>query len=209
MMLPTHALGGMLLALSAAYLAPEFATVALVAGLLGGVFPDLDMYAGHRKSLHYPIYYPVLGFCALVTAGVFPSVPTVAVAVFLLGAALHSVTDAFGGGLELRPWEATSDRAVYDHYRGRWIAPSHWIHYDGSPGDLVLSILLAVPLLVTLDGLFHQAVIVILAVAVVYTALRRRLSRLAAVLVHDTLKPRLPDHLLSYVPARYRDSEPK
>jgi hypothetical protein len=197
----------MVLALSAAYLAPEFASVALLAGLLGGVFPDLDMYAGHRKSLHYPVYYPVLGLGALVTAAVFPSVSTVAIAVFLLGAALHSVTDAFGGGLELRPWEATSDRAVYDHHRERWIAPRHWIHYDGSPGDLLLSVFLAVPLLATLDGFFHQAVIAILAVAVVYTALRRWLSRLATVLVHGILTPRLPDHLLSYVPARYRESE--
>lgn len=207
MMLPTHALGGMALAMSAAFVTPEFAGVALVAGLLGGIFPDLDMYVGHRRSLHYPVYYSGLALPSLLIAGLLPSVPTVFTAVFLVGAAVHSVTDIFGGGLELRPWEATSDRAVYDHHRGRWIAPRRWIRYDGSPGDLLLSITLAVPLLVALDGLLLQVVIVTLAVAVVYAAVRRLLPTLADTLVHEVLTPHLPDHLLGYVPTRYRESD--
>lgn len=207
MMLPTHALGGMALAMSAAFVAPEFAGVAIVAGLLGGIFPDMDMYAGHRRSLHYPVYYFGLALPSLLIAGLLPSVPTVFTAVFLVGAAVHSVTDIFGGGLELRPWEATSDRAVYDHYRERWIAPRRWIRYDGSPGDLLLSITLAVPLLIALDGLLLRVVIVTLAVAVVYAAVRRLLPTLAAALVHEVLTPRLPDHLLGYVPTRYREAD--
>ena len=206
MMLPTHALGGMTLAMSAAFVAPEFAGVALVGGLLGGVFPDLDMYAGHRKSLHYPVYYTALALPLFVIGGVLASAATVFTAFFLGGAALHSVSDIFGGGLELRPWEATSDRAVYDHYRNRWIAPRYWIHYDGSPGDLLVSITLGVPLLIAFDGLLRQAVIAILAVGIVYTAVRRTLPRLVSVLVNDVLTTRLPDHLLAYVPARYRET---
>jgi hypothetical protein len=206
MMLPTHALGGMTLAMSAAFVAPEFAGVALLGGLLGGVFPDLDMYAGHRKSLHYPVYYTALALPLLAIGGVLASAVTVFTAFFLGGAALHSVSDIFGGGLELRPWEATSDRAVYDHYRNRWIAPRYWIHYDGSPGDLLVSITLGVPLLIAFDGLLRQAVIAILAVGIVYTAVRRTLPRLVSVLVHDVLTTRLPDHLLAYVPARYRET---
>lgn len=207
MMLPTHALGGMALGLSVAFAMPEFAGVALVAGFLGGIFPDLDMYFGHRKSLHYPVYYSVLSVPALAIASLLPSGPAVFAGVFLVGAAVHSTSDIFGGGLELRPWEATSDRAVYDHYRRRWIAPRHWIRYDGSPGDLVLSIALAVPLLLALDGRFDRVVIATLAVATVYATVRRLLPTLAAVLVHDVIGPRLPDHVLTYVPARYRETE--
>lgn len=207
MMLPTHSLAGMVLGLSVAFIAPEFAPIAIGAGLVGGVVPDADMYMGHRKSLHFPVYYSVLAVVALATAVGAPSVPTVAAAFFLVGAAVHSVSDVFGGGLELRPWEGTSDRAVYDHYRGRWISPRRWVGYDGSPGDLLLSITLAVPLLIALDGPFRQVVIGALAVAVVYTALRRRLATIAAVLVEDVLAPWLPEPLLTQVPARYRETE--
>lgn len=209
MMLPTHALGGMTLALSVAFVAPDFTGIALVAGFLGGTLPDLDMYSGHRKSLHYPVYYSALVLPALVIAGLSPSVTTIFIAFLLIGAAVHSIADILGGGLELRPWEATSNRAVYDHHRNRWIAPRHWIRYDGSPGDLLLSIALAVPLLLTLNGLLHQIVIVTLAIAFVYTAVRRLLATLAAALVNDVLTPRLPDHLLTYVPARYRKTSPR
>lgn len=205
MMLPTHALGGMALAMPVAFVAPEFTGIALVAGLLGGIVPDLDMYVGHRKSLHYPVYYSALTLPALTLAGLLPSVPTIFTAFFLIGAAVHSVADIFGGGLELRPREATSNRAVYDHYRGQWIAPRRWIRYDGSPSDLLVSITLAVPLLIALDGGLREIVIVTLAVAFVYTAVRRLLPTLAATFVRKVLTPRLPDHLLTYVPARYRE----
>jgi hypothetical protein len=197
----------MTLALSAAFVAPEFGGAALVAGFLGGIFPDLDLYRGHRKSLHYPVYYSVLALPALAIAGLSPSVTTIVIAFLLVGAAVHSVADILGSGLELRPWEATSNRAVYDHYRDRWIAPRYWIRYDGSPADLLVSIALAVPLLVGLHGLLRQVVIVTVAVAVVYTAVRRLLPTLAAAIVDDVLSPRLPAHLLTYVPTRYRETD--
>ncbi|WP_135822419.1 metal-dependent hydrolase [Halostella litorea] len=203
-MLPTHALAGMAFALSATPVAPEFAGVALVAGLLGGVFPDLDLYAGHRKSLHYPVYYSVLAVPTLAAAAVVPAAATVFAGFFVAAAALHSVTDVFGGGLELRPWEATSDRAVYDHHGGRWIAPRRWVGYDGSPSDLLLSATLAVPLLLTVEAPLDRVVMVAVAVAVVYTAVRRLLPTVADRLV-DVVTPRLPDHVVPYVPPRYRD----
>lgn len=198
MMLPTHALMGMALALPVLMIAPEFAGVALVAGFLGGVFPDLDLYAGHRRTLHYPSYYPVLAVFALSLAIVAPSVATVGVTTFLLAASVHSVMDIFGGGLELRPWLRTSERAVYDHYRGRWLAPKRWVQYDGSPGDLLVSVTLAVPLFLVLEGVFQAAVIVIAGVAVVYTIVRRVLPSLATALVGM-----VPDPIRRYVPERY------
>lgn len=207
MMLPTHALAGMALALPLTLVAPELGGVALVGGFVGGVLPDADMYIGHRKALHYPVYYtafaiPLVAFTVLV-----PAIPTVFIAFVLLGAALHSVADIFGGGLELRPWEATSERAVYDHHRKRWLPPQRWIHYDGSPGDLALSAGLAVPLLLALEGSLHLIVIATLTVAIAYTMVRRRLPELAVSLVNGILMPHLPAHTLSYLPARYRDIE--
>jgi len=198
MMLPTHALAGMALAVPVVFVAPEFAGVALVAGLAGGVAPDLDMYAGHRRAFHYPVYLPALSGIAVVVAALIPAAATVGTATFLLAAAVHSVSDVGGGGLELRPWEARADRAVYDHYRDRWLAPRRWIRYDGSPEDLLLSAVIAAPLLVVPGGVFRGLVVAILAVAVAYTALRRTLPEIAVVLVN-----RIPRELREYVPSRY------
>lgn len=207
-MLPTHALAGMALALPVATVAPEFAGVALLAGLLGGSVPDFDMYVGHRKTLHYPVYYAALGVPAVVLAVVVPATWTVSAAVFLSAAAAHSLADVFGGGLELRPWEGTSDRAVYDHYRGRWIAPRQWVSYDGSPGDFVLSSALAVPLLLSIDGPLSWVVIAALSVAGVYAAVRRYLPSVA-VRALDVVGPRIPEDVRSAVPSRYRDAHPE
>lgn len=204
-MLPTHALGGMVLGLAVAAITPEFAGVALVAGLFGGILPDLDLYAGHRRTLHFPVYYSIFALGAVVLVLLVPSTATVGLTLVLLGAATHSVTDVFGGGLELRPWEGTSDRAVYDHYRSQWIAPRRWVGYDGSPRDLLLSLTLAVPLLISVDGVFQTAVVLSLTVAVLYTAVRRYLPTIAEVLIGSIL-PLVPGHLHDRVPDRYLQS---
>lgn len=206
-MLPTHALAGMALALPVVYVAPEFAGVALLAGLVGGSFPDFDMYVGHRKTLHYPVYYAALTVPAVVLAVSLPSVPTVFAAVFLVGAALHSLADVLGGGLELRPWEGNSDRAVYDHYRERWIAPRRWIGYDGSPADLLCSYVLTATILLSVEGVFRWTVVAALVVATGYTAVRRYLPRLAVVVL-DVAGPWLPAAVLSALPSRYDDANP-
>ncbi|WP_435076861.1 hypothetical protein [Halococcus sp. AFM35] len=119
-MATTHALAGVALA---ALVASEQAGVALPAGFVGGLFPDLDLYVGHRKTLHFPVYYWPLALAGGVLVAIGTGPATVGLACFLLAAALHSTMDAFGGGLELRPWEATSERAVYNHYTGRWHRP--------------------------------------------------------------------------------------
>jgi len=199
MMLPTHVLAGMLLAAPLVRVAPELAPVGFAAGFLGGLVPDLDMYVGHRKTLHYPVYYAALAAPAVLAALVAPSQLTVGVAFLLLGAALHSVADMYGGGLELRPWEGNSDRAVYDHYREDWVAPRRGVRYDGAVEDLALSVGLGVPLLLLVDPPLRQIVIGTLAVAVVYTVLRRRLAEIAASVI-----PLLPSVVDPYLPERYR-----
>jgi len=202
MMLPTHVLAGMLLAAPLVRLAPELAPVGFAAGALGGLFPDLDMYVGHRRTLHYPVYYSILAGLAVPVAVLAPSSLTVGAAVFLLGAAVHSLSDIYGGGLELRPWEGTSDRAVYDHYREEWISPRGRIRYDGSYEDLALAVGLSLPLLYLLNGPLRLVVIVSLLVAVVYTVLRRHLAEVAARIV-----ALLPPTLESHVPDRYDEKK--
>ena len=199
MMLPTHILAGLALAMPLAVVSPELGVFALIGALLGGLLPDLDLYVGHRRTLHYPTLYPVLTLPAVALAVLWPTPLTVATAFVLAAAALHCRMDVFGGGLELRPWEASSEKAVYDHVRGEWLTPRRWIRYDGSPGDLALSVGFGIPLFVVLDGIFAAIVAALVAIAVVYVALRRQLADLAPVVFG-----RLPAPLATYVPNRYR-----
>ena len=203
MMLPTHALVGLAIAVPVAFVAPESADVALLAGVAGGVLPDLDLYAGHRRTLHFPVYYSALATAAFPLAVFHPTATTIGVAVGLVAAALHCVMDVFGGGLELRPWEGTSDRAVYDHLRGRWLPPRRWVRYDGAPEDLLLAVVLAGPILPVVEGPFRGLVLVTLAVGGVYAALRRTLPGLALRLVDDVIARAVPDRVLGRLPRRY------
>lgn len=199
MMLPTHALVGMLIALPVAMAVPEASGIVLGAGLLGGMFPDLDMYAGHRKTLHFPVYYSVLAAGAAVFAVAASATVAEAIVMFLFAAAVHSVSDILGGGLELHPWEATSERAVYDHHRDRWLRPRRVVGYDGSPGDLLLSAGVALPLWLAVDGQFRWVIVGALVVGSVYTGVRRLLPAIA---IH--LASILPERLVGYLPRRYR-----
>lgn len=201
MMATTHALWGMVLALPVLAVAPEFAPVAFGAGLVGGLLPDFDLYAGHRKTLHYPIFAPLATVPAIGFAIAAPSTLTVALTVGLAAAALHAVTDAAGGGLELRPWQASSERAVYSHYHGRWIPPRRWVRYDGAPEDLGLAGLAAAPLVVAGDSSLTAVAIALLALSTVYVLLRKPLAALAAYLVGL-----LPASVHPYVPERYREA---
>ena len=158
-MLPTHAVVGLAVATPLLGVAPEFAPAALLGGLLGGIFPDLDLYSGHRKTLHYPTGYAVAALPAVGAAALFPVAATVGLAWFFVGAVAHCRMDRYGGGLELEPWEETSERAVYDHARGEWREPKRWVRYDGSPRDLLLLTAVAVPLFLTVGWPFRGDVV--------------------------------------------------
>jgi hypothetical protein len=200
MMATTHALAGVVLALLALFVAPEAGLAVVVAGALGGLFPDFDLYAGHRKTLHFPVLYSVFALVAVAVAGLLGTPETVTIAVFLSAAALHSVMDAAGGGLELKPWEGQSERAVYDHVRRRWIAPRRWIRYDGAPEDLALAGVFAVPSLVAFESPVREGVLAALGVSAVYVLLRKPLVRLA-----EQLVAALPSEILAHVPDRFLD----
>lgn len=198
MMATTHALVGVLLGSASLFVAPELAPVAVLAGFTGGMFPDFDLYSGHRKTLHFPVYYSVAAVAALVIAVLLPNAWTFAIGFFLLAAAVHSVSDAFGGGLELKPWLGQSERAVYDHFRGQWISPRRWIRYDGAPEDFALGVALALPSLALYDGTIQTLVVLAVLISGVYALLRKPLVNIA-----EWLVGKVPAEMLAYVPDRF------
>ncbi|WP_416840163.1 metal-dependent hydrolase [Haloferax sp. DFSO52] len=198
MMATTHALAGVALGTAVWALVPEAGILPVLAAALGGLFPDFDLYAGHRKTLHFPVYFSALAVPAVAIAALNPTTTTLAVALFISAAALHSASDIFGGGLELKPWLGTSERAVYDHWNGRWLAPKRWVRYDGSPEDLALALAFAVPPVVVFDGMVQTVVIGAVAVSGVYVLLRKPMVTIA-----ERLVAAIPDHLVDHVPERF------
>lgn len=198
-MLPTHVVVGLIIAVPLGALAPEHAAVALAGGAIGSVFPDLDMYAGHRRTLHYPTGYTLAAVPAAIAGAVLQTPASVALAFALVGAALHCRMDQYGGGLERKPWEATSDRAVYDHVRGRWRAPKRWVRYDGAPEDVLFMMVLGVPAAAVLDSPFRWVAVIALLIGATYGLLRRRLAAIAPAVFE-----RVPVPVSGYVPERYR-----
>lgn len=186
MMATTHVATGVALAAPVAYVAPELAPAAVLGGAVGGAFPDLDLVVGHhRRTLHFPDYYwpPAAGAAALALS--LPSVATVALALALLSAAVHSVVDWFGAGTELRPWERTSNEAVYLRSQGRWLAPRYWVRYDGAPEDLLLTAALSAPGLFLFGPSVRRLTVAMVALAALYALVRKRIPDVGERLLDD------------------------
>ncbi|MHB9287754.1 metal-dependent hydrolase [Halobacteriales archaeon Cl-PHB] len=198
MMATTHALAGMLVGLGLAGLAPEATVPVVLAGGLGGFLPDLDMGRNHRKDLHAPVYGSVAALIALAGATLAPSPLLVALAAFLVAAAVHAVSDVAGGGLSLRPWAETTDRAVYSHYHGRWWRPRRWIPYDGSPADLALAGTLGLPVVVVGSQPVRRVAAGLLVVSMGYVVVRKQLPDYA-----ESAAQRAPPWLWQYIPDRF------
>lgn len=176
-MATTHAFAGLALVSPVAYLVPEFALPLAVGAIIGGIAPDLDVAMVHRQTLHFPVYG---GFGTLIAVGltlIAPSPLTAFLTAAVTTAWLHALSDAIGSGPELDPWTNPSNRAVYDHARGVWIRPRHWIRYDGAPEDALIAVTLAVPALFVFGSYdWLQLLIGVgIAVSLAYTLLRRRL----------------------------------
>jgi hypothetical protein len=210
MMATTHALVGVGLAVLVGSLFPEGAAgtsmVPVAAAALGGLFPDFDLYAGHRRTLHFPVYFNVAAVIAAVVAAaatvVAPgsAVVITSVALFLAAAGVHSAMDAAGGGVELRPWRGESDRAVYSHHHGRWIRPRRWVRYDGAPEDLLVAVAVAAPVVYVVDGPVETGVLLAVGVSAVYVVVRKPMVAATQAVV-DALPQRVVDRL----PARFVD----
>jgi hypothetical protein len=184
MMSTTHAAAGLALAAAFALLAPALGlpaalgVAAAVGALAGGVFPDLDLVATHRKTLHFPVYYGLAAVPALALAALEPTALTVGAVFFLVSATVHCASDVLGGSVEARPWEAREQRAVYLHARQRWLPARRLIRYDGAPEDLAAATLLAVPGLLVFDGELRAITVAMLLVSAGYVAVRKRLPDL-------------------------------
>ena len=175
MMATTHVFAAFALFAPVAYVVPEFATPLAVGAVGGGLAPDFDLPLEHRRTFHFPILGLAVAVPAVGVAVLAPSTLTVALAAFAVAAWFHAASDAIGGGPEMDPWNDRTERAVYDHVRGRWIRPRRWIRYDGAPEDAALAVALGGPALVVFDGWIAAVVLGALAVSLGYALLRRRL----------------------------------
>jgi len=176
MMATTHALAGLALAGASLLVAPEHATVAFVAGALGGAAPDLDTVVGtHRRTLHFPAYGWVVAAPAVALAALVTTPWSVAFAAFCVAAAAHALSDWFEGDTGWRGWKRERDEAVFCHLTGEWLSARRWVRYDGSPEDLLLSAALAGGSLHVVTGRVRWLVVALLAVSAAYTLVRRRL----------------------------------
>lgn len=175
MMVVTHALIGLLLGITSQWFWPEMIFYAGLGGFIGGVVPDLDLAFNHRKTFHFPIMFSFLTLIAGITLALTPTVTSVTVFYFFLSAAVHSLIDILGGGLETRPWIPSDDRAVYSHTLSKWFKPKRWIRYDGSPEDLLLSTIIAIPCYLFYTGILQNLVVISLVTGAIYSILRKKL----------------------------------
>jgi len=182
MMATTHAFVGAGLAALWLVVAPAVAPAAMLAGFLGGLAPDLDVLFVHRRSLHFPVHAPPIAALAVLVAVVVPTTATIAAAAFAVAFAVHPITDLFGGSVELRPWQRTTDRAVYDHYHDRWLDARRWVRYDGAPEDLVLASVASLPMFLVARNHLVGVGVGALLVSVGYVLVRKRLHRILALL---------------------------
>ncbi len=189
MMATTHVLVGLVLAMPVALAAPDLADPILLGAAIGSVLPDLDVIAGHRRTLHYPRLGPIVAFPAIVAAVVWPTPLVVGTAATIAGAALHARTDVYGGGLELRPWQYNSEKAVYDHVADEWLPPRRLIRYDGAPEDVALAGVLAVPVLVVVEGPLWWAVAGAIVISLVYGVFRKSVVEVALKLLAALPRP--------------------
>ncbi len=202
MMATTHALYGMAVGATLLPIAPGLAPAAMVVGFVAGFLPDLDVYANHRRSFHFPVYAGLTAIPAVTFAVLVPSLLTVLLATALVAVALHAVMDAAGGGLSLQPWEDQPDRAVYSHFHGRWVPPRRIVAYDGAPSDLLFALAAGIPLLAVTTGPARTLVAGTLLFSTGYVVVRKRLVGIVSVAVRYTprslhvLVPRRFDHLI-------------
>lgn len=142
MMATTHAFASLAVAALSVPVLSEYASppVLLGAAFAGGLAPDADLLATHRRTLHYPLVTPALALGLFAVVAITASAVVAVVAVAVAGAALHAVADVFAGSPEPEPWDPSLDRAVYNHLLGAWHVPRRYVRYSGAPEDFLLGL---------------------------------------------------------------------
>lgn len=184
-MTSTHALFGATVGALTVIVVPELTPIAVAVGFVGGALPDLDLLWTHRRTTHFPVYAPVISIPIVVLALLSGSHAMLLLAVFAVALAAHPLMDALCGGVEVRPWEATSERAVYNHARGRWMRPRRLVRYAGAPEDFLVAALFALPALATTMGHLRAGLFAVLLVSGAFVTIRRRLVPLTKRLFAD------------------------
>jgi TRAP-type C4-dicarboxylate transport system permease small subunit len=198
MMAITHGLAAVALATLLLPLGPTYAVPpVLAAAFLGGVAPDLDAVAAHRKTLHYPVGFAA---AAVATVGLHVVAPNAAlwlVCVAVAAAAVHALSDILAGSVEREPWNPTTERAVYNHLLGVWHRPRRYVRYSGAVEDFALAFgcgLVAVAAPVT-GPTADRGLVALIAVGALYTVVRHPSVSTRAVV------DRLPRRLRALCPA--------
>jgi len=157
------------------------APLLLAVTFVGGVVPDTDLLANHRKTLHYPIIYPVLTLL-LLGGFLLTSSALLLLSTFAIGAAaLHCLSDILAGGAEREPWNPATDHGVYNHVLTRWHRPRRYVRYSGAPEDFFVSLVFAIVAVwsATTPVTVDIGLLCLLAVAGGYSLLRKRLRQVA------------------------------
>lgn len=171
--------------------------VVLTVAVIGGFAPDLDLLARHRRTLHYPVGFPVL---AIVMLGVFATTGVgAALLLSLLFAAttLHVLADLLGGSAERTPWNPVTEFGLFNHVLGRWHRPLRVVKYSGSRGDLLIGAgcgLVAIGSSVTPPAI-DIAIASLVVAAAGYTLTRKRLTTVASAgarMLPRCMRKRLP-----------------
>ena len=183
MMLPTHIILG-LLVMTPFVAVFDLPVSVLYGAIIGSILPDLDLIVGtHRKTFHFPRYSFIVLIGSVVMISGYPSILGFFIVGLVVGFTLHSSSDVLGSGLEVRPWERTSKKAVFNHYTQEWEKPLHYFSYDGSPTDFFVlfggSIILWMFWIQQNPAPYIQEVIILsIGVGVVYTFSRRVLPKI-------------------------------
>ncbi|WP_241692732.1 metal-dependent hydrolase [Haloarcula salina] len=183
-MATTHAFTTVALAALAAPALSEYAAPPLVlaAAFVGGLAPDADLLATHRKTLHFPACFTVLAAVLGAVALAAGTAALVLCTVTVAAAAVHSLSDVFAGSPEAEPWNPTTDIAVYNHLLGRWHRPRRYVRYSGAPEDFLLAavgagVAVASPATV---GWMDGALLALLAATGLYSLSRKHLAAVTA-----------------------------
>lgn len=194
MMALTHLLMSLAIATFVIPVVSEYVTptVVLATAIVGGLSPDLDLIARHRRTLHYPVVFPFLTL-AFLTLFLISGLVAGLLGGLLFGVAtLHVLTDILGGSAEQAPWNPDTEFGVYNHVLGCWHRPKRVVQYSGSPGDFLLGVgfgtiaYLAPGTTVLMDSV----IVFLILIAGGYSLLRKRLSNLASYL-DEYLSPRV------------------
>jgi hypothetical protein len=179
MMTPTHGFVGAAIGAGVAAGRPAVGAAAIIVGFVAGALPDVDLLATHRRTCHFPVLAPALAVPVTALALVVGSPVALLGAIAALAVAAHCLMDVFGGGVEHHPWEATSERAVYDHVADRWVRPRRWVRWSGAPEDLALALACGIPVLAVATGGTRAVLGLVLAMSVGFVLVRRRLAGLS------------------------------